>query len=421
MYGTVATAADWPIIGDIARIFGFLMNWIFEGLTFLGIYNVGVSIIVLTIIIFTLMLPLTIKQQKGMKLQQVMAPEIKKIQKKYAGKRDQATAMKQQEEMRMLYQKYGTSMFNSCIPMLMTMPILLAFFPVVQNIPRYVASVRALYNPLVDKLVDYANAERVLQSIGEDLPFGLGNLDYSYTDNIYNLLARLQEQNWIDLAYQLPAEFASVIETTRDNLWQVNNFLGINMSENPINMFTSSFEVMSIGGMALATLIPVSAAIAQFVSMKLQPQPAADPDNPMARQMRTMIYFMPLLSVFFGFTFPAGLGLYWAISAVVRTIQMYFINKYLKKKTIEVLIEENQAKAERRRARRNTTAPSTINQMATKATRNMEDAKSGSNTKDNSEVTETVSASTGGGSLADKANMVRRYNSGKGKGNSDEK
>ena len=87
-------------------------------------------------------------------------------------------------------------------------------------------------------------------------------------------------------------------------------------------------------------------------------------DNPMAGSMKTMIYTMPLISVVFGFTLPAGLGLYWATSALVRCAQQLAINKYLSKKSVDDLIEENQKKAAKKREKKGTSAKE-INQMAT--------------------------------------------------------
>ena len=99
VYGLLASGyGDWPIIKQIAWLLGQVMNGIFNVLSKIGIENIGVCIIIFTIIIYTLMIPLTIKQQKFSKMSAVMQPEIKKIQKKYEGKKDQASMMKQQEE-----------------------------------------------------------------------------------------------------------------------------------------------------------------------------------------------------------------------------------------------------------------------------------------------------------------------------------
>ena len=92
------TQSTTPIIGWIATLLGYVMEFIFYCLNFIGIQNIGLCIIIFTIIVRLLMLPLTIKQQKFAKISQVMQPEINKIQRKYRNKTDQASMMKQNEE-----------------------------------------------------------------------------------------------------------------------------------------------------------------------------------------------------------------------------------------------------------------------------------------------------------------------------------
>ena len=104
-----------------------------------------------------------------------------------------------------------------------------------------------------------------------------------------------------------------------------NSFLVINIGETPMTMFTTALADFSIVGIILAVIIPVLGAWTQFISVKLQPQPATDQENPMASSMKMMTYTMPLFSVFLGFTLPAGLGLYWAVSAIVRCVQQLAI------------------------------------------------------------------------------------------------
>ena len=145
VYGLLASGdGDWPIIKQIAWLLGQVMNGIFNVLSAIGIENIGVCIIIFTIIVYTLMIPLTIKQQKFSKMSAVMQPEIKKIQKKYEGKKDQASMMKQQEEINMVYEKYGTSMSGGCLPMLIQMPILFALYNVIRNIPYYVNGIGSM-------------------------------------------------------------------------------------------------------------------------------------------------------------------------------------------------------------------------------------------------------------------------------------
>ena len=99
------------------------MDAIYNFLNLFGIQNIGICIILFTIIIYTLMIPLTIKQQKFSKMQSVMMPEIQKLQKKYAGKRDQASMLKMQEEQQLIYEKYGSSPTGGCLPMVIQLPI----------------------------------------------------------------------------------------------------------------------------------------------------------------------------------------------------------------------------------------------------------------------------------------------------------
>ena len=99
------TAYDGAILGPIAKLLGWVMNGVYYLMDQIGIGNVGLSIIIFTIIIYLLMLPLTIKQQKFSKLSAIMQPEIQKIQKKYQGKKDQDSMMKMQEETQLVYEK----------------------------------------------------------------------------------------------------------------------------------------------------------------------------------------------------------------------------------------------------------------------------------------------------------------------------
>ena len=96
--GIVLTQSNTFIIGSIAKLLGFIMNGIFNALSYIGIENIGLSIIIFTVIVYTLMIPMTIKQQKFSRMSAVMNPEIQKIQKKYKNKKDQASMMKMQEE-----------------------------------------------------------------------------------------------------------------------------------------------------------------------------------------------------------------------------------------------------------------------------------------------------------------------------------
>ncbi|TYR81213.1 membrane protein insertase YidC [Priestia megaterium] len=88
----------------------------------------GLSIIIVTIIIRVVLLPLILKQQKSTMAMQALRPEMEKIQKKYAGKKDPETQQKLQKEMMGLYQKHQINPLGGCLPILIQMPIIFAFY-----------------------------------------------------------------------------------------------------------------------------------------------------------------------------------------------------------------------------------------------------------------------------------------------------
>ena len=104
----VATKAG-SILGPIASLFGIVMDLLFRFTSSFGIFNIGICIILFTIITRLLLFPLTLKQQKSSKMMALMNPEIAAIQKKYKGKTDQTSMAKQQVEMQAVYEKYGSS------------------------------------------------------------------------------------------------------------------------------------------------------------------------------------------------------------------------------------------------------------------------------------------------------------------------
>ena len=418
MYGILAAGyADWPIIHQISWLLGKVMNGIYNVMDgVFGVQNIGVCIIIFTIIVYTLMIPLTIKQQKWSKMSSVMNPEIQKIQKKYANKKDQASMLKQQEELQTVYEKYGTSPTGGCLPMLIQMPVLFALYPVIQNIPNYVQGVKNVYMPVVIQIMAADGFQKIMEKIGEAKPVLMSakSYDYSQADTLVNVLYKFQDSTWNTLVDKIPS-LQDIVETTTQTMGHLNSFLGINIGEAPFTMLMAAVKDFSILGIIMAAIIPVMAGLTQFISVKLQPQPEVDPSNQMANSMKTMTYTMPLFSVFMGFTLPAGLGLYWAISAVVRCVQQLGINKYLNKKSTEELIAENQKKAAKKREKKGASAQA-INKMATTSTRNVEDKrKSKISDKEREERLEKAAQQTKNakpGSLSSKANLVSRFNSG---------
>ena len=139
--GAVLLTKTGGILGPIADILGWIMDLLFRFTSTFGILNIGLCIILFTLVTKVLMIPLTIKQQKSSKLMSLMNPEIQAVQKKYKGKKDQTSMTKQQMEMQAIYEKYGSSPTAGCLPMLIQFPIIIALYRVIYNIPAYVPSV----------------------------------------------------------------------------------------------------------------------------------------------------------------------------------------------------------------------------------------------------------------------------------------
>ncbi len=416
MYGILAYGyGDWPIIHQIAELMGLLMNGIYIFLDKLfNVQNIGVTIILFTIIIYTLMFPLTLRQQKWSKMSSAMNPELQKIQKKYAGKKDNESMLKQQEEMQILYEKYGTSPTGGCLTMLIQMPILFALYPVIRDIPNYVTSVKNIYMPLIEKLTATSGFQKIMETIGSASPILMNpdKYDYSTHETLLTVLYNFQDSTWATLTDKLP-ELSDIVASTTAQLNEINMFLGINIAEQPWTMVKSSFAEGNYAGVIIAVIIPILAGLTQFLSVKMQPTQAqsGNGNDPMAQSMKTMTYTMPLLSVYMGFILPAGLGLYWAVSALVRCVQMLGINKYLSKKTTEELIEENKKKAAKKREKRGTSAEA-LNKMATTNTKNVASKSNMSEAEKNAKIEKAAAMNKNAkaGSLASKANLVNRYN-----------
>lgn len=133
------------LANPITTFLGWIMNYIYEGVDFvLNTDQVAWSIILFTVIVYTLLLPLTIKQQKFTRISAIMNPEIQAVQNKYKGKTDQASMLKQQDEMKLIYAKYGTSPTGGCLTSLIQLPILFALWPVIREVDKYIDALKGV-------------------------------------------------------------------------------------------------------------------------------------------------------------------------------------------------------------------------------------------------------------------------------------
>ena len=409
--GILLTQREGLIIGNIAKILGFIMNAIFELLSKIGIENIGLCIIIFTVVVYTLMLPMTIKQQKFTRVSAVMNPAIQKIQKKYQGKNDQASMMKMQEEQKLIYEKYGTSPTGGCLGSLIQLPILFALWPVVQNVPAYVKGLKEAYMPLVDQIMAQNGFQAIMEKIGSEKPILISpdRFDYSQSNTIIDVLYKFQESTWDTLSGEFPS-LSNLISETKETMMSMNYLLGINIAETPANMITSGIATAAVGTVIIAVAIPVLAGLSQVVSMKVAQSRTnndknQNKDNPMMQQMDMMMKVMPIMSVFMCFSMPSGLGIYWITSAVVRTIQQVVVNRQLDKKSIDEIIKENQEKAAKKNAKKKEVEAKQLSAMAQTKTKRIEDRNRSTSTN-----VDSYKKNAKPGSLASKSNMVSDFN-----------
>ncbi|MEE1516011.1 MAG: YidC/Oxa1 family membrane protein insertase [Lachnospiraceae bacterium] len=167
MSGMLLSCADFPIIKQVADLLGFVMNILYTIFDKIGIANIGLIIIVFTLIIKLLMIPMTIKQQKTTKLSSLMSPELQAIRKKYAGKNDNASMMAMNNETRAVYEKYGTSPTGGCMPMFLQMIILLALYGVISAIPTHVSDVKEIYTNASVSVLDSMDEYNELKMLND--------------------------------------------------------------------------------------------------------------------------------------------------------------------------------------------------------------------------------------------------------------
>lgn len=415
------TAYDGAILGPIAKLLGWLMNGIYYLMQMIGLDNVGLSIIIFTIVIYALMFPLTYKQQKFSKLQQKMQPELQAITKKYNGKKDQASMMAMQEETQAIYEKYGVSMMGSCAQMLIQMPLLFALYRVFLNVPAYVTGVKDNFTTLVNEIMATGGYEQQMTSLVTDLKIlvqpaaNFSAADPTAVSNsIVDVLYKMNSAGWEHLKDVFPS-LTDTISSTYETVSHVNNFFGMNISDSPWQIITTSFSEHAYLLVFAGLMIPVVSYISQVISMKMIPQAPSSNEqaDAMAQQMKMMNKTMPIFSLIMCFTVPVGLGIYWIAGAVVRSVQQFFLNKHFEKINLEDIIKKNQEKMKKKREKMGI-SENQISNAARMNTRQMVDAKrnvmSSADKEAEIQRANEAKARAKAGSMSAKANMVREFN-----------
>ena len=425
--GAVVLTKTGGILGPIAGILGWIMDLLFRFTSTFGIENIGLCIILFTLVTKILMMPLTIKQQKSSKLMAVMQPEINAIQKKYKGKEnDQKSAMMMQAEMKAVYEKYGTSMTGGCLPLAIQMPIIFALYRVIWNVPAYVGSVKNAFMPLVEKILATSGSQEVLSEIAKANNINFEKLGYA-ANSIVDTLYKCKPTDWETLAEKFP-DFSDLVTKTQGEMDRMNYFLGLNIADSPLNIIRSGLESGAILLVIGALLIPILSGLTQWFSVKLSTAATTPSNNSeggtMEASMKMMNNVMPLMSVVFCFTLPTGLGIYWVASAVVRMIQQIIVNKQIDKIDLDEMIQKNVEKNNEKRKKMGL-PPQTISKQAMMAASKQADPeedekvqkqKDEARQKQMEKSTEYYKSHTAKpGSIAAKARMVEQYNEKTGK------
>ena len=404
------------IIGPVATLLGYIMNGIFWVQSQIGIESIGLCIILFTIVIYMLLMPLTIKQQKFSKLQSKMNPELQAIQKKYKDKRqDQAAMMKMNEETQAVYQKYGVNPMGSCLQLIIQMPILFALYRVIWNIPAYVGTVKNAFLPLAQALMNVSGAQDFMAEIASKNAVSFKEMTEL---TLIDVLYKFKPENWSALLKQFP-DLSSLITSTQGDVDRMNYFLGLNIADSPASIFQTALAAGSVLMIIAALLVPVLSALTQWLNTKLmstqndtQPTSGGTADT-MAATMKSMNVMMPIMSAVFCFTLPVGMGIYWIIGAVVRSIQQLVVNKHIDKMDLDDIVKKNIEKANKKRAKKGL-PPQKITNTAKLNAKTIDRPQPSK--EDRAEKIQNATdyykntTKAKPGSLASKAQMVQQYN-----------
>ncbi len=342
--------AQGGILGPFALLLGKLFDLIYNLFANdSGIANLGVCIILFTIVVKLLLFPLSIKQQKSVKINSVIQPEIQKIQKKYKDKKDQESMLKQQQEVQAVYDKYGTSMTGGCLTSFIQIPIIWSLYRVIQNVPAYVTKIKDMYEPIAQGiidangsntksfLVDFVNNNNVSGASYAIRTFEKLDASDITVNRVIDVLSNFGVSNLHQLLDTIGK--SDQLAGNVDNINKIHSFiLGINISEAP------GYKL------SWALLIPITSALFQFLSMKVSNTANSAAGNDTAgSMMKSMQFTMPLMSLFICITLPAGIGVYWSISALITLITQLLINAYYDHQDMDKILEEQMAKAEEKR------------------------------------------------------------------------
>ena len=274
-------------MGFISEIFGYLLNWLYNIFN-----NYGVAIIVFSVILRIILIPITIKQQKGMRKSAELQEEMKEIQRKYKNNPE-----KLNQETIELYKREKMSPFTGCLSSILQIVIILSVFFLVSRPLTYMKKV----DPQI--IEDYT---KEIQESGE-------------AKTAYNEIAIIEQKGGEDPQVYINMEFLgldlSKVPTQSLNDWRVYVIPGL-------------YIISSVLSIKLTMYTQKKEKQKKEIIVQNGEQKNVEPD-PMEQMNKTMMYMMPIMSVTIAIVAPLGLALYWFISNILIIIERLIINKIM--------------------------------------------------------------------------------------------
>lgn len=295
----------------IVRPFGMILSAIYRAV---GSY--GLAVILFAVLAKIILMPLSYKNKKSMKKMQALSAKQQELQKKYGKNRERLN-----EEIQKLYEKEGVSPMSGCLTTFLQLPIMMALYYAVQKpltymIGLYEADISGLAN-LVGVEITQQNAYTVQLAIAEGLN--------KFVDAAGNFGAEVQN--------------ALVTKDIMQYMFPINfDFMGLNLSQTP-----------SIKELSILWLIPILSGVTAFLS-SMAMQKIQGTSQQMQGSMKTMLYLMPLMSVYFGFILPASIGVYWIANNLLSVVQELILHQMTKNQDVSLVSDTGKKKKKKEEA-----------------------------------------------------------------------
>lgn len=339
-------------MGIINSIFGSILNVIFEGVLMITpVAALAISIIVFTLVVRILLTPLQLSSQRGTRKISKIQPEMNKIQAKYKGRTDQASQLKQSQEMQELYKKYKINPFAGCLPLLIQFPLIMGLFNVLRAPAHYIKHLGAEYAAIAQILIDKVSGYQSLlepyrSSIEAMTRMTKTGYDFTNSTQLGRFLSHLTTAQWDQVLGQIQdPTTVNMITSAVELKNKYETFFGLSVVDTPSGLISSQWWVI---------LIPIIAGASTYIFTKLTMSAnGTDPSSQAgsaASMMKTMNIVMPIMTGAFAYTMPIGLAIYWISGNVIMLVQQMIVNKILDKQDAQF---EIQLAKEREEARKN--------------------------------------------------------------------